>query len=110
MDRATIVDSLLQSVENEARVRRSADPPAHDVAGIDVDHEGDVDEPRPGRDVGKVRDPQHVRCRRMELSVDLVERARRRLVADGRPHRLVADYALQAEIAHEPFHRASGDA
>jgi len=91
MDRPPIMDRLFQGIQNEVGIRCPAYPPAHDIAGVNIDHEGDVDEPRPGRDVGKVRDPQHVRCRRMELSVDLVERARRRLVADGRSHRLAAD-------------------
>jgi hypothetical protein len=44
----------------------------------------------------------------MELTVDLVERARRRLVADRGAHRLAPDHSSQAEIAHQPFHRASG--
>jgi len=48
MDRAPVVDSLFQCVEDEAGVRGPADPPAHDIAGVDVDHEGDIDEPRPG--------------------------------------------------------------
>jgi hypothetical protein len=41
------VDRLLQGVEHEGGLGRPADAPAHDVAGLDVDHEGDVDEAPP---------------------------------------------------------------
>jgi hypothetical protein len=37
MDRAPIMDRLLQGIQHEAGVRRPAHPPAHDIAGIDVD-------------------------------------------------------------------------
>jgi hypothetical protein len=95
MDGPPIMESLLQGIEHEAGMGRPADPPANDIAGVDVDHEGDIDEPRPGRDVSEVRDPQHVRRRCMELAVDLIERARCRLVADRGAHRLAPDHPLQ---------------
>ena len=54
------MQGLLQRVEHEARVRRSADTPADDAPCVRVDDERDVDEVLPRRDVGEVRDPQHV--------------------------------------------------
>lgn len=60
MNGSAIVDSLLEGVQDEAGMRSPADPPAHDVAGVDVDHERDINEPGPGRDIGEVRDPQSV--------------------------------------------------
>ena len=54
VNRPAIVLRLLQRVQHEAGVRRPADAPAHDIAGVNVDHEGDVDEPYPGRDIGEV--------------------------------------------------------
>jgi hypothetical protein len=51
-DRFSIMECLLQRVEHEARVRRSADPPADDAACVGVDDERDVDEAGPSRDVG----------------------------------------------------------
>jgi hypothetical protein len=44
----------------------------------------------------------------MELPVDVIERARRSLVADRGPHRLATDYPLQTQIAHQPLDGASG--
>ena len=42
MKGAAVVQSLLQGIEHEAGMRRPADPPADDAAGIGVDHEGHV--------------------------------------------------------------------
>lgn len=109
MNRLPLVDSLLQSIQHEAGMGCPADPPAHDVAGVDVNHERDIGESRPGRDVSEIRDPQHIRRWCMELTVDPVERAWRHLVADRGAHRLAPDYALEAEIAHQPLDRASGN-
>lgn len=43
----------------------------------------------------------------MELAVHLVERARSRLVADRGADRFAANDTLQAEVSHQPLHRAS---
>ena len=76
MGRPAIVKRLFQRIEDEAGVRRPAGPPADDPPGISVDDEGNVDEPRPGCDVGEVRHPKSIRRRGVELPVDAVERAR----------------------------------
>ena len=109
LDRPSIMQGLLQRIEHEAGVRRARHPPADDAPGIGVDHEGDVDEARPGRDIGEVREPQHVRPWRLELPVDAVERAWRGLVADRGLHGLAAHDPLQAHVPHQPRHRAAGD-
>jgi hypothetical protein len=75
---------------------------------IGIDHEGDVDEAFPGRHVGEVGDPKRVRPRRLELPPDVIQRARRCLVADRGPDRLAADHALQAHLPHQARHRAAG--
>lgn len=54
---AAFMDRLLEGIEDEPRMRRSADAPADDPAGIGVDDEGDVNEPFPGRDIGEIRHP-----------------------------------------------------
>lgn len=102
------MDSLLKGIQHEAGMRGSADAPANDIAGVDIDHEGDIDEARPGRDIGEVGHPEHVRRWSMELPVDVIERARRGLVADRGAHGLATDYPLQAQRAHQPLNGASG--
>ncbi len=90
-------------------MRAPTGSPADDPASVGVDDENDVDEPRPRRDIGEVRYPQHVRRRRTELPVDPVERAWCCLVADGGAHRLAADHASQAHQPHQAGDDAAGD-
>ena len=103
------MECLLQRVEHEARVRRPADPPADDAACVGVDDERDVDEAGPRRDVGEVRDPQHVRPWCPELAIDVIERTRRGFVAHRRAHTAAADHPLESLFLHQPRHRAAGD-
>src|SRR3546814_20398520 len=65
-----IMDRLLQSIEHEAGMRRPAHPPAYDIAGINDDPEGYVDETVNRRGLGEVRTPQHFRCRRVETAIE----------------------------------------
>src|SRR4249920_3800120 len=92
-DWPAFVDRLFQGIQDEAGMGCPADPPAHDIAGVDVDHEGHVDEAGPGRDVSEVSDPQLVRRWRVELTVHLVEWARRRLVGERAVHRVAGPEA-----------------
>jgi hypothetical protein len=61
MDEATtmngppIMDRLFQGIEHEAGVCRSADPPAHDIAGVDIDYEGYINEAGPRREWSRKR-------------------------------------------------------
>ena len=81
-DGFAIVDGLLKRIEHEARVRRFADTTTDNASGVGVDDEGHVDEAGPCGDVGEVRYPQCVRPWRLELPVDVIERARLGLVGD----------------------------
>ena len=46
MGRPTIVERLLQGIQHDAGMGRSADPPAHDIACVNVDHERDIERRR----------------------------------------------------------------
>jgi len=54
MGRPAIVKRLFQGIEDEAGMRSPAGPPTDDPPSIGIDDDCDVDEPRPGRDVGEV--------------------------------------------------------
>ena len=54
MGRPSIVKRLFRGIEDEAGMSRPAGPPTHDPPSIGIDDEGDIDEPRPGRDAGEV--------------------------------------------------------
>ena len=51
---AAIMQSLVQRIEHEAGVRGAGSTPAEDAAREGVDDEGDIDEARPSRDIGKI--------------------------------------------------------
>ena len=94
MQRPPLMQRLFQRIEHKARMRGARHPPADDATRIGVDDEGDVDKPRPGRDIGEVRHSQRVGPRCHELPVDVIQRARGRPVADRGADRLAADHAL----------------
>src|SRR6476646_8811529 len=109
MDGPSIMQCLLQRVEHEAGVRGTRHPPAHDPAGIGVDHKGDVDKAGPGRDIGEVGEPEDIRLWRLELAVDVIQRAWRSLVADRGFDGFAANYPLQAHGLHQSRHCATGN-
>nr|GFB76894.1 hypothetical protein [Tanacetum cinerariifolium] len=104
----TGVQRLLQSVEHEVGPHRAADAPADDSPSEDIDHESDIDETLPGRDVGEIADPQLVRPLCLELAVDPVERARCLRIGSRRAYDLAAHDAPQAGLTHQALHRAAG--
>jgi hypothetical protein len=69
-----IMKRLVKGIEHKARMGRSACPPTDDTAGEGIDYKGHVDEALPGRDIGEIGLPQHVRRGSEELSVHPVER------------------------------------
>ena len=83
---------LLQRIENEAGMRRPGHTPANDTAGLGIDDECHVDEALPRRDVGEVRDPQHVRTWCSEFPIDVIERTGRGFVAHGCAHTAATDH------------------
>lgn len=103
------MQSLLQRIEHETRMGCPRHSPTDDPPSIGIDHEGDVDEARPCRDVGEVRDPEPVWRWCMEDPVDMVQRARCGLVLDGRADRLAANDTLQTKVGHQAFDRATGN-
>jgi hypothetical protein len=86
-DRPSVMNGLFQGIQHKAGMCRSADAPAHDVTGIDVDDEGDIDHPCPCRNIGKVRHPQPVGSRCMKLAVNVIKRARCCFVTEGGAYR-----------------------
>ena len=102
-----VMERLLQGVENEVGVRRPAGSPADDPSGVSVDDEGDIDEAGPGRDIGKIRQPQTVRRGSVELSAHMIQRTGGRLVADRRAQRLAPDRPPKAHVPHQSGDRAA---
>jgi len=87
------VDHVLRLARDERHVQRCdhqlcrlllAERPAHHLAAVDVENHRQVDESRPGRDVGHVGYPQLVNAGGGELSLHQVWRKAPLLVALGR--------------------------
>jgi hypothetical protein len=105
---ASIVEAVLErsqgtvrkSKPGDAKPGRKGRSPKHcETPDAEcADDEGDMDEAGSSGDMGEIGHPQRIRPRRPELPIDLVLRARGRIVAHRR---------LQAHAAHQPLRRAT---
>ena len=109
LDRATFMDRLLKSIENEAGLRGGASAPPDVLSSIGISDESSINEPIPSRDIGKIRDPLHVGRRPAKLAIHFVQRARLFLVLNRRLLWLATDNALDTHAVHQPGNCASGD-
>ncbi len=94
MKRPALIDRLHQSTWKEADRGFFADPPSRNNASVDVDHEINAAEPRPGRYLSEIVRPKHGWNRSKELATYLIERASCHLVRNVREHQLTFDLAL----------------
>lgn len=51
---SAIMQSVLQGIQHKGDMGRPADPLTNNTADINIDHDGDVDEPSPGRDISEI--------------------------------------------------------
>jgi hypothetical protein len=98
---------LLQGIEDKTGFGAARHPPADEQPGEGVDDEGDVDEAGPGRNVGEIGHPKHVRPLGLEDAIHAVERTRHRLVANRGALGSSANDAGKPHLAHQPRHRAA---
>jgi hypothetical protein len=54
LSRAAFMDRLFQGIQHETCMRRGADTPADDLAGIGIDDKSYINKPFPGRNIGEV--------------------------------------------------------
>ena len=123
-----VMQSLLQRIKHEPRMRRAADTPADNPAGKGIDDEGDINKASPGRDGAfssqagrlatrkmrpnkhtEVRDPKPVRRRSLEFPIDMIPWTRRRLVRKGRAQRLSANRTLNPIRTHQTLNGTARD-
>ena len=104
-----IMEGLLQRIEHEACMSRPAGPPADNPASVGIDDESNVDESCPGADVSEVRDPEHVGSRRVELPIDVIQRARGSLVTERCANRFATNGALETHHPHQASDGAAGN-
>lgn len=106
-DIVALVDRLLESIQREVRGERRRCTPTDDSTREDVDDEGNVDESSRGRDIGQIRDPEVIRPRRYEVSLDEIQTTSVTVFHDRRTTTTSTSDALKAEAAHEPLYGAA---
>jgi len=103
-----IRDGLFERVQGQVAPQRARDTPAHDPPGEEVDHEGHVDEPAPGRHVGQVRHPDLIRAGGHEVALQQVAGATQDLFRDRGAELPSANRAPQAQLGHQAPDGAPG--
>ena len=67
-----LLEGHVESVQDQAGAQVVGHGPPDDAPAEGIEHDGQVEEPGPGRDVGNVGDPQPVGCIRGEVPADQV--------------------------------------
>lgn len=83
LGRSALVNDLFKRSENKASVFYVVHAPTDDAPREHVNDEGDIYEPLPRRDVGRIAYPKDVGCRCVKLPVHAVQRTGWRLVRYG---------------------------
>src|SRR5262247_1811380 len=100
---------LLKRIQDQIRMHRAGDTPADDAARIHIDDESHVDEPRPGRDVCEIGDPELIRPNGSEQALDQISRIFRLVASDSGSAFATAHNPLQPERSHQSFDATAGD-
>jgi hypothetical protein len=109
IDGTALRQGHVESIEHELGLQIVAHRPADDPAREGIQHDSQVEEPGPGRDVGDVRDPEPVRRIGVEVPVDQIASGAHPLVREGRAGTLAAADAGQVRRFHQPLDPLAGD-
>src|SRR2546426_3750294 len=94
--RLALYHGHVQRRKDELSTEMGLHRPADDPPTPGVDHDGEKQEPGPGRDVCDVGDPQPVRARGRELPIDEIRRPAGRLILHRRAELFPTAHAVQA--------------
>src|SRR6185312_656519 len=105
-----LANGLLERIQRQVAPQGARDAPADDPPGKDVDDERDIDEAAPRGDVGEIRHPELIG--RVAVKLRATKSSGRGAASSGIVVRVrrPRDDPRWAHRAHEPLHRASGDA
>src|SRR5437660_3433695 len=109
LGRSALRDGHVERGQDELGAEVGFHRPADDPATPRVEHDGEIQEAGPRRDVRDVRDPQPIGAGRRELAVDEIRGRPRRLVAHRRVERFPTAHALHAGGPHEPGDALAAD-
>src|SRR5262245_46061709 len=102
-------ERLLERIQDQVGAHRAGDAPADDAARKHIDDESHVDEPRPGRDVGEIGDPELIRPNGGELALDQICRIFRLVAADGGSALAPTHGPSRPDRSHQSFDATAGD-
>src|SRR5438094_851281 len=109
LGRSALRDGHVERGQDELGAEVGFHRPADDPATPRVEHDGEIQEAGPRRDVRDVRDPQPIGAGRRELAVDEIRGRPRRLVSHRRVERFPTAHALHAGGPHEPGDALAAD-
>jgi hypothetical protein len=100
---------LLERVDDELGAEVVLERPADDAAAVAVDDHAEVEPALPRAQVGDVRDPEPVRCRRLEVALDEIIRDTHSRDTNRRPAAAPFDRAADARLSHQPLDALTTD-
>ena len=89
--RLALSDRHVQRVKDELGFQTVPHSPADDPAGESIEHDGQIQEPGPGRHVGDVGNPENIRRIGIEVPVNQIAGRTDTFVAECGPERLSGD-------------------
>src|SRR5688572_20511251 len=100
---------LLKRIQDQVSMHRAGDTPADDAARKHIDDESHVYEPRPGRDVCEIGDPELIRPNGSELTLDQIRWIFRLVAADRGSAFGSTHNSLQPQRSHQSFDSTAGN-
>jgi hypothetical protein len=108
-ERLAPVDRHIKRVDHELFPHMVGHGPTDDATAEDVENDGKIQEPAPGRDVGDVGDPQLVRSVGGEATFHEIERRSRIAITNRRRCALAPRSTVDTAIAHQTGNSFSAD-
>src|ERR1700722_5145059 len=102
------VNRHIQRIEYELGAQVIRHGPANDAAAARIQHDGDVQESRPGRNIRDICDPELIRAISDELPVNEVRSWPRMRIVNGRGGPLAARSPIDTAFAHQSGHTLAG--
>jgi hypothetical protein len=106
---STLRERHVECREHQLGLQVRVHHPTDNASRPDVEHDRQVQESSPGRDVRDVGDPQPIRARRHELPLDPIDRALGRRIHLRGSHKACRIHATQPGRAHQPRHAFTSD-
>ena len=104
VDGAPLRQCHVQGIEHELGFKIMAHGPADDAPREGIQHNGQVQEPGPGRDIGDVGHPEPVWRIGVEVPIDQIASGLNSFVPEGRAGGFAAANARQTRRFHQPLH------